>query len=127
MPYYFYHESPIWNFNAIFYWKLDQPPLGGITVEKLKNPLWEIFSYLDTRVPTPNKQPFLHFIILPPYFCSDFSLITFSYIFLYCSYSDIIIFDDILNFDFIYFCKVITSRYWSTTLYPLCYYIKQSP
>ena len=54
MPYYLYHKSPIWHLNAIFDWKLFQLPLGGITVEKLKNKLWGIFSYLHARDPTPN-------------------------------------------------------------------------
>ena len=32
-----------------------------------------IFSYFNTRSPTLNEQPFLPFVILPPYFCSDLS------------------------------------------------------
>ena len=36
MPYHFYHKYTIWNLNAIFYWKLSQLLLGGITVKKLK-------------------------------------------------------------------------------------------
>ena len=54
MPYYFYHKSPIWNLNAIIDWKWAQLLLGGIIVEKLKNPLWGIFYYFNTRVPTTN-------------------------------------------------------------------------
>ena len=42
-----------WHLNAIFYCKWSQLLLGGIIVEKLKNQLWGIFLYFDTRVPTP--------------------------------------------------------------------------
>ena len=73
MPYYLYYKPPIWRLNAIFNWKLAQLLLGGIIIEKLKNPLWWILYYFNTKVPTPNKQPFLPFIILPPYVCSDLS------------------------------------------------------
>ena len=66
MPYYFHHNSPIWNLNSIFYWKLDKLLLGGITVEKLNKRLWEIFYYLHARFTTPNEQPFLTFVIFPP-------------------------------------------------------------
>ena len=54
----YYFNSPIWNLNAISYWNYSQ-----LLAEKVKNPLCVIFSYFDTRVPTPNEQPFLHFII----------------------------------------------------------------
>ena len=57
MPYYLYHKSQIWNLNAILYWKLSQLVLGDITVEKLKNQLWGIFSYLHTRVPDGTSNP----------------------------------------------------------------------
>ena len=70
MPHYVYHNYPIWNLNAISYWKLSQLILGSVIVEKMKNPLQGIFSYFDTRVPTPNKKPFIHFLIFPPCFCS---------------------------------------------------------
>ena len=32
MPYYFYHKSPIWHLNAIFYWKLAQLLMGGVKI-----------------------------------------------------------------------------------------------
>ena len=89
--------------------------------------MWGLFSYLDTRVPAPNEQPFLHFVIFPPYFFLYLLLLNFSCILLYCSYSDVAIFDDVMMFEFNYFCKVNTSRYWFTTLYPFFSYIKQSP
>ena len=65
---YYYWESYNRQFNAIFYSKFAQLLLGGIIVENLKNPLWEMFSCLDIRVATSNKQPFLPFLKLPPYF-----------------------------------------------------------
>ena len=34
MPYYFYHKSPIWNLNDIFYWKLSQLLLGVLLLRK---------------------------------------------------------------------------------------------
>ena len=74
--------------------------MGGIIVEKLKNSLWLIFSYFGTRFPTPNKQPFLPFVILPPYFYSDLSQLTFSNILLYCSYSGVAIFYGVMRFEF---------------------------
>ena len=47
MSYYLYHKSPICHFNAIVYWKLYKLLLGDIIVDKLKNLLWGVFSYLD--------------------------------------------------------------------------------
>ena len=62
MPYYYYDgKSTNNNLNAIFDWRLAQLLLGETIVEKPKNPLWGIFYYFDTRVTTPNEQPFLHF------------------------------------------------------------------
>ena len=84
--------------NAIFYWRLAQLLLGGIIVEKPKNPLWRILSYFDNRISTPKEQPFLPFAILTLYFFSDLSLLTFSYILLYCYYFDVEIFDDTMEF-----------------------------
>ena len=115
------------HLNVIFDWKWSQLIIGGIIVEKLRNSLWGIFSYLYTSIPTPNEQPFLQFSILTPYFCSYLSLIIFSYILLYCYCSDVAIFDNVMKFEFNLICKVITSRYWFTTLYSLCSYIKKSP
>ena len=46
MPYYFYRKSPVWHLNVIFYLKLAQLILEGVTVEKLNNPLWGVF--IDT-------------------------------------------------------------------------------
>ena len=46
MPYYFYRKSPVWHLNVIFYLKLAQLILEGVTVEKLNNPLWVVF--IDT-------------------------------------------------------------------------------
>ena len=83
MPYYFYHKSAIWHLNTTFYWNSAQILLRVIIVEKLNNSLWRIFSYFDTRVPTPNEQQFLPFVTLPPWFCSDLSLLNFYYIFIY--------------------------------------------
>ena len=80
MPYYFYHKSPYWHLNAVFYWKLDQLLLSYITVEKLKNQLWGVFSYFRTRVSTPKEKPFLPFVIFSLYFCWDLSLLIFYYI-----------------------------------------------
>ena len=99
MPYYFYYNSPIWHLNAIFFWKLSQLLLGDIIVDKLKNLLWAVFSYFDTKVPTPNKQPFIPFLIMTTYFCSDIQLFIFSYMLLYCSDLDVSIFDDIIKFE----------------------------
>ena len=59
-----------------------------------------VFSYFVTRVPTPNKQPFLTFLISSPYFCSDLSYLKFSYILLYCSYLGVAIFYDVMKFEF---------------------------
>ena len=59
-----------------------------------------IFSYLNTKVPTPNEQPFLPFLIFPPYFCSDLSLLKFYYILLYHSYLDVSIFCNVMKFEF---------------------------
>ena len=99
----------------------------GITAEKLNNLLWGIFSFFHTRVPTPNEQTILPFVILPLYFCSDLSLQTSSYILFYCSYLDVAIFDDVMKLEFNFFLKVSTSTDWFTILYTLCYYIKQPP
>ena len=71
------------HLNAIFYWKLAQLLLGVIIFQKLKNPLWGIFLYFDTLIPTPNEQTFLLFLIFPPYIFLDLSLFTFSFIFLF--------------------------------------------
>ena len=126
--------------QCIFRWYLSCPSVvrivgvfyhncywGGIIFGKSKNSFWGIFSYFGTRVPTPNEQPFLPFVILPPYFCSGLSLLTFYYIFLYFSYLGVAIFYDIMKFELNLFFKVSTSRYWLNTLYPLCSYIKQPP
>ena len=75
MPYDLLFEVSYLAFECHIYWKGDQ-----LLVEKLKNPLWVISSYFDTRVLKPNEQPFLHFIIFPPRFCSYLSLLTFSYV-----------------------------------------------
>ena len=83
------------NLNVIFSWKLAELILGGIIVEKVKNPLWGMLSYFYTRVPTPNKQPFIRFLILSPCFCSDLSLLTFSYILFYFFYMDVGIFNGV--------------------------------
>ena len=56
-------------------------------------------------VPTPNKKPFLTFLIFSPYVCSYFSLLTFSYILLYFSYLGIAIFYGAMNFEFNLFLK----------------------
>ena len=88
------------HLNVTFYWKLAQLLLGGIISEKPKNTLWRRFYYFDTRLPKPNEQPFLHFVILPPYFCSDLSLLTFYYVLMYFSYLYAAIFDDVMNFEF---------------------------
>ena len=72
----YYLKSPIWILNFIFYWKFDQ-----LLVEKLKNQFWLIFSYFDTRFPTPNMKPFIHLLIFTPNFCSYLSLLTFYDIF----------------------------------------------
>ena len=98
-PYNLYHKSPIFHFNAIFYWIFAQLIMGGIIVDRLNNLMWGVFSYFDTRFPTPNEQSFINFVILPPYFCSDLSLLTFSYILLYCYYSDVSIFGDVMKFE----------------------------
>ena len=89
MPYYFYHKSPIWHLNSIFYWKLDKLLLGVVIFEKLKNPLRGVFYYLYTTVTTPNEQPFQHIVIFPLYFCSDLSFLNFSYILFYFYYLDV--------------------------------------
>ena len=92
--------------DAIIDWKLAQLLLGGITVDKLKNKLWGILSYLNNSVPTPNDQTFIPFVIFPPYFYSDLSFLTFSYIFLNCSYLYNAIFNDVMNFELILFLEV---------------------
>ena len=74
--------------------------IGGVIVEKLNNSLWGVFYYFVTRVPTPNEKPFLTFAILPQYFCAYLSLLTFYYILLYCYYSGVAIFYDIMKFEF---------------------------
>ena len=99
MPYYFYHKSTIWHLNTIFDWKLAQLLLGGFIIDKTKNLLWGIFSYFNTGVPTPNEQPFLNFFISPPYYCSDLSLLNFYYIFLYCYYSYVDIFNEVTKLE----------------------------
>ena len=76
--------------------------MGGIISKRLNNPLLGIFYYFDNGNPTPNKQPFLPLLILPPYFCSDLSLLAFSYILLYCSYLDVVIFDDVMMFEILF-------------------------
>ena len=62
--------------------------------------MWGVFYYFNTTVPTLNKKPFLTFVILPPYFCSDLSFINFSYLFLYYSYLSVTIFYNVMNFEF---------------------------
>ena len=72
--------------------------MWGIIVAKLKNLLWEIFSYFDIRVEMPNEQLFLYFGMLPMYFCSDLPLLTFSDILLYYSCFGVAIYNDVINF-----------------------------
>ena len=107
MPYYFYRKCPIWNLNAILYWKLAQLLLGGIIFDKLKSILLGVLSYFYTGVPTPNKQPFLFSIILSPYFYLDLSLHNFSYIPFYFYYSYVASFNNKIKFEFNLFliCK----------------------
>ena len=57
MPYYLYNKSQIWNLNAILYWKSSQLVLGDINVEKLKNQLWGVLSYLHTKVSDGTSNP----------------------------------------------------------------------
>ena len=51
------------------------------------------------------EQPFLIFVILPQYFCSDFSYLEFSYVLLYCYYSGVAIFYDVMKFEFTLFME----------------------
>ena len=88
------------HFKSIFYQKLAQLLIRDIIIEKIKNPLWGVFSHFGTRVPTPHEQPFLHFLIFPPYFCSYLPLLALSCLLLYCSYLDIFIFYYVIKFNF---------------------------
>ena len=100
----FFGKSNNWNLNGIFYWKLSQLILGVIIVDKLENPFWGVFSRFYSRVPTPNEQPFLHFIIFLRYFVRFYHCLPF-YIFFYCSYLYVSIFDGVMNFEFNLFPK----------------------
>ena len=79
--------------------------LGLLIVLSSRNGLlYQLRTLLHTvetfNVPTPNVQPFLPFLIFPLYFCPDLSFITFLYILLRCSSSDVAIFEDIMKFEF---------------------------
>ena len=76
------------TFLFVYYFK------EGIYIQSIK------FSYFDTMVPTPNKQRFLKFVILPTYFCSDLSFLAFIYILLYCSFLGFSILCDAMKFEF---------------------------
>ena len=116
------------HLNVMFYCILDQLIMEGIIVEKLKNPLWGILSYLDNRVPTPNEQLFITFVLFPPYFFSYLSFLTFSYILLYYFYLDVAIFGNIMKFEFnsfsygeyfkilVYYFIYVVFLYQTTTL-----------
>ena len=80
MPYYFHRKSQICYLNAIFYWKLAQLLLEGITVEKLNNPLRGVLFYFHTMVPIPNKQKLSTFFYIGSVLLFIFLI---AYLFLY--------------------------------------------
>ena len=88
--------------------------------------MWGISSYFGTKIPTPNEQPFLPVVMFPLYFVHIYHSLHF--LIYFCTVIiRVVPFPIKLSLSSIYLCKVSTSRNYFTTLYPLCYFIKQSP